>query len=166
MQQAMKNLGFEKEDLDPKKTLEDFMYSSKIAGQPMSPSEYDENVVDLRFRHYQQRLMDRINKVIQERKSIKNRGLAKDGNSRNLGKAQSHTALPTIKHVKRDASGGPNKSELFRDGTFDAYNSKSRVAITIKSSRGLSMKDDFMSQALNRVKESQKKQMKVIQASL
>ena len=68
--------------------------------------------------------------------------------------------------MKREDSGGPNKSELLRDGTFDAYNSKSRVTVTINSSRGMNVKDDFMAQALNRVKESQKKQMKVIQASL
>ena len=64
MIQAMKNIGLTRDDLDTKKRPEDFMYSSKVAGQPMSPNEYDENVVDLRFRHYQQRLMDRINKVV------------------------------------------------------------------------------------------------------
>lgn len=64
MIQAMKNIGLTKDDLDTKKRPEDFTYSSKVAGQPMSPNEYDENVVDLRFRHYQQRLMDRINKVV------------------------------------------------------------------------------------------------------
>ena len=100
----MKNIGLERDDLDTKKTKEEFTYSTKVAGQPMSANEYDENVVDLRFRHYQQRLMDRINKVIQERKNIKNRGNAKEGNMRNVAKSQSHTALPSIKHVKRDVS--------------------------------------------------------------
>ena len=48
----MRNIGFEKDDLDTKKTKEDFEYSSKIAGQVMSAAEYDQSVVDLRFRHY------------------------------------------------------------------------------------------------------------------
>ena len=52
MQAAMINLGFEKEDLDTKKVREDFTYSSKVAGQTMSPAEYDESIIDLRFRHY------------------------------------------------------------------------------------------------------------------
>ena len=49
----MKNIGLEKEDLDTKKTQEEFAYSSKVSGQPMTANEYDEGVVELRFRHYQ-----------------------------------------------------------------------------------------------------------------
>ena len=52
MKTAMKNIGFEKDDLDTKKTREDFEYSSKVAGQAMSAQEYDDNIIDLRFRHY------------------------------------------------------------------------------------------------------------------
>ena len=52
MKQAMKNIGLEREDLDTKKTKEEFMYSAKLPGQSMNPLEYDENVVGLRFRHY------------------------------------------------------------------------------------------------------------------
>ena len=52
MKQAMKNIGLEREDLDTKKTKEEFMYSSKVPGQSMNALEYDENVVGLRFRHY------------------------------------------------------------------------------------------------------------------
>ena len=74
----MKNIGLVREDLDTKKTKEEFMYSSKIAGQPMGANEYDESVVGLRFRHYQKRVMDRINKVLQERKNIKSRGIGKE----------------------------------------------------------------------------------------
>ena len=48
----MKNIGLVRDDLDTKKTKEEFTYSTKVAGQPMSANEYDENVVDLRFRHY------------------------------------------------------------------------------------------------------------------
>lgn len=36
MRSAMMNIGFEKDDLDTKKTREDFEYSSKVAGQAMS----------------------------------------------------------------------------------------------------------------------------------
>ena len=36
MRTAMKNIGLEKDDLDNKKTREDFEYSSKVAGQAMS----------------------------------------------------------------------------------------------------------------------------------
>ena len=68
----------------------------------MGASEYDESVVGLRFRHYQQRVMDRINKVLQERKNIKSRGIGKEMQSR---AAQSHSALPTIKHKRRDMGG-------------------------------------------------------------
>ena len=32
MKQAMKNIGLEKEDLDTKKTQEEFAYSSKVSG--------------------------------------------------------------------------------------------------------------------------------------
>ena len=53
MKQAMKNLGLLRDDLDTKKTRDEFTYSSKVAGQPMSANEYDESVVNLRFRHYQ-----------------------------------------------------------------------------------------------------------------
>ena len=48
----MMNIGLEKEDLRTKKTKEEFAYSTKVPGQPMSANEYDEGVVELRFRHY------------------------------------------------------------------------------------------------------------------
>ena len=52
MRQAMINVGFEKDDLDTRKTKDDFAYSSKMPGQMMTATDYDASVVDLRFRHY------------------------------------------------------------------------------------------------------------------
>ena len=52
MKTAMKNLGFEKEDLDTRKVLEDFTYSSKVAGQEMTNAEYDQSIVNLWYHHY------------------------------------------------------------------------------------------------------------------
>ena len=52
MKQAMETVGFLKEDLDTKKTKEDFAYSTKLPGQMMTAADYDAAVVDLRFRHY------------------------------------------------------------------------------------------------------------------
>ena len=53
MRQAMENVGFLKDDLDTTKTKEEFAYSQKLPGQMMTAADYDEGVVDLRFRHYQ-----------------------------------------------------------------------------------------------------------------
>ena len=169
MKQAMKNIGLEREDLDTKKTKEDFTYSNKIAGQVMSAAEYDDGVVELRFRHYQQRLMDRINQVVAERKTIKNRGMAKDANSRFGSKSQSLSTLPTIKHKRQDASSNlliQNQSEVFGTSPQASMYNNSKAMIISTSNSVTHIKDDFMNVALNRVKDSQKKQMKVIQASL
>ena len=82
MAQAMRMLGFEKEDLNTKKRREHFRddeeapedltaKQTKAAVKQMTitaPDEIDEQLVSLRFKHYQHRLMDRINRVLSTRK--------------------------------------------------------------------------------------------------
>ena len=63
---AMIQLGLERDDLDTEKTIEDFMPNK--SHQPIL-----DQVVKLRFRHYQKRLVETINKVIEKRKLIKQR---------------------------------------------------------------------------------------------
>ena len=94
----------------------------------MTAADYDEAVVELRFRHYQQRLMDRINKVVVERKSIKTREAAKEQlshlyasreSSKMIGRSHSQAALPAIKHQRHPAGNNAFKSEF----TVSAANS-------------------------------------------
>jgi len=44
----------------------------------IQPVEIDEAIITLRFKHYQQRLMDRINRVLMTRKQIKMRQQARE----------------------------------------------------------------------------------------
>ena len=118
----------------------------------MSANEYDESVVNLRFRHYQQRLMDRINKVIQERKSIKNKSIAKDGKHKIT--AQSHSALPNIKHKRRETSENyatKDQPDFHKERPLTAaYSTKENVTIG-NSISATDLRDRYMNQALNRV---------------
>jgi len=61
MTEAMRNLGLIKEDLNCKKTRDDF------------PSE-DTRITELHFNYYQNRLLETINSLLIERKKVKNSG--------------------------------------------------------------------------------------------
>ena len=92
MQEAMKNLGYEKEDLDTRKRKDDFYEQSDGMPSPLgrnpkaaskelktiSPGQVEDELIKLRFKHYQDCLMDRINRVLQARKQIKMRRHTRD----------------------------------------------------------------------------------------
>ena len=58
MAEAMQNLGLVKEDLNTKKTREDFVFD-------------DYRVTELHFQTYQKRLLETINTLLAERKKIR-----------------------------------------------------------------------------------------------
>ena len=78
MQEAMKTLGYEKEDLDTRKRKDDFyeendgmpspgIRNPKAASKELkfiSPGQVEDELIKLRFKHYQDCLMDRINRVL------------------------------------------------------------------------------------------------------
>lgn len=82
MSQAMAILGYEKEDLNTKKRRDQFRIETDLGSKSphskqvfdtrelltIDPEEVEEELVTLRFKHYQQRLMDKINRVLQTRK--------------------------------------------------------------------------------------------------
>ena len=92
MREAMISLGYENEDLDTRKRKENFREDPE--GGTRSPSKdplaaskelkmqtfdvVNDELVKLRFKHYQDRLLDRINRVLQARKQIKMRKQARD----------------------------------------------------------------------------------------
>ena len=61
MAEAMLNLGLVKEDIDTKKTRNDF------------PAE-DVRVTELQFQYYQKRMVETINSLLQERRKVRIRG--------------------------------------------------------------------------------------------
>ena len=82
----MQLLGFEKEELDTKKRKDYLRNNHSVSPaleamtkelKTIHPEEVDDALVNLRYKHYQQRLLDRINKVIETRKQIKLRNLAR-----------------------------------------------------------------------------------------
>ena len=80
MKQAMNQLGYRKDDLNTKKRRENFQEDmiessrSPRGTKPpvfdirqlstIEPEDVDDALVSMRFKHYQQRLMDRINRVL------------------------------------------------------------------------------------------------------
>ena len=92
MQEAMQILGYEKEDLDTRKRKEHFYEEADGMPSPkgkdpktvskelktISQGQVEEELIKLRFKHYQDRLMDRINRVLQARKQIKMRRHTRD----------------------------------------------------------------------------------------
>lgn len=77
MKRAMVALGLQETDLDVRKRKEDFQYESmaqaKVANQlnQNMNAHLDEALANLRFKHYQQRLMERINRLLNERKRVR-----------------------------------------------------------------------------------------------
>ena len=83
MRQAMKILGYEKEDLNTRKRRENFTASTYDSAKTPTEKavvtaveklntvdhhEVDDAIINLRMQHYQKRLMDRINRVLHTRK--------------------------------------------------------------------------------------------------
>ena len=82
MQEAMQILGYEKEDPDTRKRRGHFVEEADGSPSPkgkdpraaskelktISPGRVEEELVKLRFKHHQDRLMDRINRALQTRK--------------------------------------------------------------------------------------------------
>ena len=112
--------------------------------------------------------MDRINKVVCERKSIKTKEAAKEQlshlyasreSSKVIGRSQSQAALPNIKHQRRPAANQAFKSEF----AVSAANSP-----TLGHSISVSQmaRTGYMESAMNKVKDNQRKQMSVIKADL
>ena len=78
MARAMQELGLQKKDLDTKKKKEDFFeeyYEElKAQGKPVGANpEVDDQIVSLRYRHYQFRTLQKINDLINARQQIKTR---------------------------------------------------------------------------------------------
>ena len=111
--------------------------------------------------------MDRINKVVIERKQIKAREAARDqmshlygSNNSQIGRSHSQASLPAIKHQRRGAG---NSVALKSEFNISTANSP---AMNHSQSVSQIARHAYQECAMNRVKENQKKQMKVIQANL
>ena len=82
IQEAMQILGYEKEDLDTRKRRGHFVEEADRSPSPkvkdpkatskelrtISPGKVEDELVKIRFKNYQDRMMDRINRVLQTRK--------------------------------------------------------------------------------------------------
>mgnify|MGYP007004898253 FL=1 len=95
MREAMLSLGYEKEDLDTRKRKEHFRDDPEGECRAPSPKGKDplaaskdlkfntidnvnEELVKIRYKHYQDRLMDKINRALNARKQIKIRKHTRD----------------------------------------------------------------------------------------
>ena len=66
MRDSMNQLGLEDEDLDYKKSLEDFKPKKG------EPAQLDK-IVTMRYNHYRDRCIETINRVLEKRRTIKER---------------------------------------------------------------------------------------------
>lgn len=67
MKQAMERLGLVNDDLNNMKRMDDFAFDYDKNGDRLPA---DNKIVEMRFKHYQRKMMERINRVVAERKVV------------------------------------------------------------------------------------------------
>ncbi len=67
MKKALERLGLVREDLNNMKRMDDFAFDFDKNGDRLP---VENKIVDLRFRHYQRKMMERINRVVAERRAV------------------------------------------------------------------------------------------------
>jgi uncharacterized coiled-coil protein SlyX len=67
MKKALERLGLVREDLNNMKRMDDFTFDFDKNGDRLP---VENKIVDLRFRHYQRKMMERINRVVAERRAV------------------------------------------------------------------------------------------------
>lgn len=67
MKKALERLGLVREDLNNMKRMDDFAFDFDKNGDRLP---VENKIVDLRFRHYQRKIMERINRLVAERRAV------------------------------------------------------------------------------------------------
>jgi len=67
LKKALERLGLVRDDLNNTKRMDDFAFDFDKSGDRLPA---DNKIVELRFKHYQRKMMERINRVLSERKAV------------------------------------------------------------------------------------------------
>jgi hypothetical protein len=67
LKKALGRLGLVRDDLNNMKRMDDFAFDVDKNGDRLPA---DNKIVELRFKHYQRKMMERINRVLSERKAV------------------------------------------------------------------------------------------------